>query len=100
MVPIMQKCWQQVVGATGPVTGKSNSHAVEMAEHDPLFHAWAQRSTPNSEPRGKTKACLYAGWGGGADRYYLRENAGRSIAQSGKRGLQKQNEEVGSSYPK
>ena len=34
--------------------GKNNSHAVEMAEQDPLLHAQAQRSTPNSEPRALT----------------------------------------------
>ena len=64
--------------------GKNNSHAVDMVEHNPLLHARAQRSTPNSEPRGETKARLYRQ---GADLHCWHEDVGWNVVQSGKRGL-------------
>ena len=82
---------------TQSVAGKNNSHAVEMAEHDPLLHAGAQRSTPHSEPGARQKPAptgrgltvtIGAGMWGGAGH------------QAGSRGLQKQKAEVRSSYPK
>ena len=75
--------------------GKNNSHAVEMAEHDPLLRARDQRSTPNLSPEARQKPA-YAGRG--ADPYYLRDNVGRNIAQSWKRTLRQQKAEVRPSY--